>query len=149
MCLLLLDRVLTPGEDVLDLGTGSAILAVAAARAGAGRVLALDNDPAVLEVATENIELNRLTGRIEAGVGSWGELRPGDRFGLIVANIHRTALVRGARALAGHLAPGGRAVLSGFSAKDAPLVQDAWRKAGLVPHDDLTDGDWAALALHT
>lgn len=157
MCLALLDRFLRAGEPVLDLGTGSAILAIAAAKSGAGPVLALDNDPHVIDVARENLDLNGVPGGdpadeprpgvVAVGVGSWGAIPKGRRFGLILANIHRTALVRGAQALARQLEPGGRAVLSGFHVEDAGLVRDAWTAAGTVPAGELHDGEWAALAM--
>lgn len=147
MCLEWLDQLLVPGEAVFDLGTGSGILAIAAVQAGAGRVLAFDNDPAVIEVVEENLALNGLAGRIEVGAGSWQELAPADRFHLVLANIHRTALIRAARSLGRHLEPGGRAILSGFGHDDAPQVLANWRKAGFDLIGESRSGEWSALAV--
>ncbi|UCF68841.1 MAG: 50S ribosomal protein L11 methyltransferase [Acidobacteriota bacterium] len=153
LCLQLLDAHLAysfrPGATlaVLDLGTGSGILAIAAARAGARKVLALDDDPAVIEVARANVAANAVADRVEVVVGSWGVLAPGARFQLVLANIHRTALVRGAAALASRLAPSGLAIVSGFSPPDVAAVVEAWSATGFRPIEQLVSNDWAALAL--
>jgi ribosomal protein L11 methyltransferase len=149
MCLALLGDLLHPGDDVLDFGAGAAILAIAAAKAGARSVVALDSDPNVIDVARENVELNGVAESVAVRTGSWGDLAEDARFGLMLANVHRTALVRGARALAARLEPGGRAILSGFSPADAGLVLAAWRRAGVAKISQVRDGEWAALAVHT
>jgi len=147
MCLELLGEALRPGDRVLDLGTGSGILAIGAALAGAGSVVGLDDDPTVLEVARENVLRNRCGTRVALAAGSWGALDPGARFELLLANIHRTALVRGAGPLAGHLVTGARAVLSGFSPADVDRVADAWAARGFRRTTVRTEGEWAALLL--
>lgn len=146
MCLVWLDRLLVPGEAVFDLGTGSAILAIAAALAGAGPVTALDIDPNVIDVARENLELNGVADRVALGAGSWNAVAPDARFGLVVANIHRTALVKAAPHLVAHLAPGGRLVASGFGPDAAHHVHAAYTRQGLVATGDLVEGEWTALA---
>lgn len=65
LCLKILERYVKPGMEVIDVGTGSGILAIAAAKLGAGRVLALDLDPVAVSSATENVRINGLAGRIE------------------------------------------------------------------------------------
>jgi ribosomal protein L11 methyltransferase len=147
LCLRLLARFLVPGDAVLDLGTGSGILAIAAARAGGASVLALDNDERVIDVARENVRVNRVASRVSVAPGSWAALPPRRKFELILANIHRTALVRGARRLTSRLAMGGRAILSGFGPEDMPAVAAAWKQAGAIPAGRLTDGAWAALVV--
>ncbi|MDH3283242.1 MAG: 50S ribosomal protein L11 methyltransferase [Acidobacteriota bacterium] len=146
LCLELLDRHLGPRTgEVLDLGTGSGILAIAAALAGVPRVLALDRDPDVIGVAEENVAINGVGTRVEVAVGSWGDLDRGAAYGLIVANIHRTALVRAAKALLGALRPGGFAILSGFATGDAEIVGRAWRRAGADVVETIVRGEWSAL----
>ena len=72
LCLRLLERYVQPGQRVLDIGTGSGILAIAAAKLGAGPVLALDNDPVAVTVAAENIERNGVGATVQAAEGSLG-----------------------------------------------------------------------------
>ncbi len=147
MCLELLGDVLEPGDRVLDLGTGSGILAIGAALLGAAAVLALDDDPGVLEVARGNVLRNRCGARVAVAAGSWGVLGPGARFELLLANVHRTALVRGAGPLANHLVPGARAILSGFSPEDVDRVTEAWTSRGFRRVTARSEGEWAALLL--
>jgi len=147
LCLELLSDRVRPGDDLLDLGTGSGILAIAAARLGARRVLALDIDPAVLEVAAENVAAHGVAERVQLAAGSWSAVAPGTLYDGAVANIHRTALVRGARGVAAHLRPGACAILSGFLRADEDKVERAWSRAGLHREAVLRDGGWIALAL--
>lgn len=146
LCLELLSERVRPGDDLLDLGTGSAILAIAAARLGARRVLALDIDPAVLEVAAENVTAHGVAGCVQLAAGSWTAMAPGALYDVAVVNIHRTALVRAARRVADRLRPGARAILSGFLRADEDKVEQAWSRAGLHREAVLRDGDWVALA---
>jgi len=78
LCLGLLERYVQPGQRVLDLGTGSGILAIAAARLGAGHVLALDNDPVAVAVAAANIARNGVSATVTVAEGSLGA---GSRMG--------------------------------------------------------------------
>jgi methylase of polypeptide subunit release factors len=80
-----------PGEQVLELGCGSGILSLAAALQGAGRVVAVDVDPAALSSATGNAALNGMSNQIETRAGSWYEALAGDeRFDVIVATPPQT-----------------------------------------------------------
>jgi ribosomal protein L11 methyltransferase len=147
LCLELLDGHLRGGAVVADVGTGSGVLAIAAAKGGAARVLACDNDPAVIEVAVENAGINRVGAAVEVRRGSWGCLADEGPFDLVVANIHRTGVVEGARAAAAALRPGGWGVLSGFVEADAPRVVAAWSAAGFESRPARVRGGWAALEL--
>ncbi len=149
LCLELLSERVRPGHELLDLGTGSGILAIAAARIGARRVLALDIDPAVLEVAAENVAAHGVAGQVRLAAGSWHAAAPGTLYDGAIANIHRTALVRGARAVASRLRPGGFAVLSGFLRADQDKVERAWTRAGLACEAARYDGEWVALAVRS
>ena len=139
---LLLDR---PGASVLDVGTGSGLLAIAARKLGAGRVAANDDDPVAVEVARENAARNsapiELTGApVEAISGT---------FDVVVANILANVLVALAVPLAEKVAPGGVLVLSGILAPQEDEVRRAHVAAGLVPvpGGDRRDGEWTLLAL--
>jgi ribosomal protein L11 methyltransferase len=144
MCLRALEELLRPGMDVIDLGTGSGILALAAARLGATSVLALDIDPQAVVVARENVRLNGLEVVVQVEEGGLDEpLRPA--FDLAMANINATVIVEIAPALAGVLRPGGVLIVAGFSAESAERVSTALAHTGLVVERALADGDWRAL----
>jgi len=139
-CLLALDRLArrkAPGR-ILDLGCGTAVLAMAAARLWRHRrpqILASDIDAASVIEARRNIARNRLGDAIEA-VAADGfrhpRLRAAAPYDLILANILALPLVRLAPTLSRHLAPGGVAVLSGLLEEQEPAVRNAYRAAGLI-----------------
>lgn len=146
LCLELLDLLLPPGGRVLDLGAGSGILAIAAALGGAAEVVAVDNDPRVLDVLARNVARNGVRG-VAVVRGTWSCLAQEAAFDLVLANIHRTALVRGARAIGRRIRRGGRAVLSGFPPGDVGEVRAAWAAAGARPLTERRTAEWAAIAL--
>jgi ribosomal protein L11 methyltransferase len=134
-----------PGASVLDVGTGSGLLAIAAKKLGAGRVVGDDNDPIAVRVARENAEANGVA--IELTGASLEEL-PG-RFDLIVANILANTLVELAPALVARLAPGGVVLLSGILVPQESEVRAAYEALGLTPFpgEDRRQGEWSLLAL--
>jgi len=144
MCLRALEELLRPGMDVLDLGTGSGILALAAARLGATSVLALDIDPQAAVVARENVRLNGLEAVVRVEEGGLDEA-PSAAFDLAMANISAAVIVEVAAALAAVLRPGGVLIVAGFSAESADRVSSALTGTGLAVERALADGDWRAL----
>ena len=137
-CLRAYDRLLDDGQrfdNVLDLGCGTAVLAMSAARMGAAHVLASDIDPVAVEVALANVKANGLVGRV-ACVESIGfdspVLRAGAPFDLIFANILKGPLIELAPDIAAHLAPGGRAILSGLLVEQADDILEVYRAQGLA-----------------
>jgi ribosomal protein L11 methyltransferase len=137
-----LDDLLEPGTSVLDVGTGSGILAIAAALLGAGRVEGLDVDPVAVEVARANCAANG----VEADL-SKGTLEPAHprRYGLVLANISTEANVALAPAFAAVLEPGGRLAASGILAAQAPRVREAMAVAGLAFETSRFERDWCLL----
>src|SRR4030042_1727470 len=87
LCAEAMEARLTPGMTVLDLGTGSGILAIAAARLGAASALALDVDPTAVGVAAANVTANSVAGVVRVGLGSMETIPAGAAFNLVVANI--------------------------------------------------------------
>jgi ribosomal protein L11 methyltransferase len=133
LCLERLDELLAEraGADVLDIGTGSGILAISAALLGAGRVCATENDPVALEAARRGAALNGLAAdRIELLVVEPDRV-PGAPFGIVLANILLNTLVELAPAIAARVAPAGRLVLSGLLAEQGDEVEAAYRAQGL------------------
>ena len=148
MCLRALEETVQPGADVLDLGTGSGVLAVAAARLGATSVLALDADPQAVRAARDNARLNGLEaivrveeGTLEGALGPSTTLRTGP-FDVIAANISPSAIVELAGAMAAALKPDGVVIAGGFSEERVADVAAALRAAGLTVERTLSDGDW-------
>lgn len=154
-CLLALER-LAPfrPQRILDLGAGSGILAMAAARLwpreGRTPVLAVDNDPQAVQAAERNIAANGLHSRVRVIVADgWHPraVRHGGPYDLVLANILARPLAAMAWPLARNLAPGGRAVLAGLLARQAPMVLAAHRSTGLILEQRIAVGSWATLIL--
>jgi ribosomal protein L11 methyltransferase len=143
MCLRALEELLRPQMDVLDLGTGSGILALAAAKLGAASVLARDIDPQAAAVARENVRLNALEAVVRVEEGGLDDA-PRPAFDLAMANISAAVIVEMAPALADVLRPGGALIVAGFSAESAERVSRALTGTGLVVERALADSDWRA-----
>ena len=152
-CLLALDRIIPAGETphrVADIGCGTAVLAMAAARVLPGVILASDIDPVAVETAQANVMANGLAGRVEVVLAEgFGHplLHDAGPYDLVFANILKQPLIELAPDMAHHLAPGGRAILSGILTGQADEVAAAYEGAGipLQRRDDL--GEWATLVV--
>ena len=151
-CLLLLDHVLKSGRPrrVLDLGTGTGVLAIAAAKALHRAVLASDIDPPSVRVARENAGLNEVGNHVQViratGFAAPDFARCGP-FDLVLANILANPLRQLAGPMARHLAPGAHVILSGLLTHQAPAVIAAYRARGLVPLRHLRIEEWSSLLL--
>jgi ribosomal protein L11 methyltransferase len=151
-CLLALERLAKfhHPQRILDLGTGSGILAIAAAKLMGQRVLASDIDFRAARVANANARLNGVAGLVHAiRADGWMDkliTRQGP-YDLVFANILARPLCAMAHQLAAHLAPGGRAILAGLLNTQANWVLSAHRRAGLVLEHRLIDGAWSILTL--
>ncbi|HWB72280.1 MAG TPA: 50S ribosomal protein L11 methyltransferase [Egibacteraceae bacterium] len=118
------------GRRVLDVGTGSGVLAVCAARLGAARVVAVDTDPLAVEAATANAAANAVRPAVRVRHGSVEAARPG-LFDLVVANLDTATLAALAGRLAARLVPSGTLVASGVSLEREAQARDALTAAGL------------------
>ncbi len=151
-CLLLLDHVLKAHQPrrVLDLGTGTGVLAIAAAKALHIGVLASDIDPLSVRVARENARLNQIGHLVQAicatgfSAPQFANTRP---FDLVLANILANPLRQLATPMARHLAPSALVILSGLLAHQAAGVIAAYRARGLVPLRHLRIEGWSSLLL--
>jgi ribosomal protein L11 methyltransferase len=130
--------------QVLDVGTGSGILALAAARMGAG-VLAIDVDPEAVAAAMENVRLNALEERVWVEATPLSALR--QQFALILANLTAPDLLELAEALCARLLSGGALIISGFLKEDRSRVENRFLSLGLQDAGCLFEEDWAALIL--
>lgn len=150
-CLLALERVVRRRpRRVLDLGTGTGILAMAATRLLHRRVAAVDIDPWSVRVTRQNVRLNRLSPVIRAWrADGWHDrrVRAGAPYDLVLANILARPLCLMAHSLAAHLAPGGTAILAGLLASQARQVLAAHRRCGLRLETMIREGAWTTLVL--
>jgi ribosomal protein L11 methyltransferase len=144
LCVEMLERSVKRGSRWLDLGCGSAILAMVTHHCGAGRTVAIDNDPEAVAVAEEVLRANGLSGSIEVRLGSLEDCGPG-RFDGVVANISAFYSAATAERIHGCLRPGGSLIASGFTPGEAAEVLEHLVRAGLRPAgQDERDG-WAAI----
>jgi ribosomal protein L11 methyltransferase len=151
-CLLLLDQLLKAHRParVLDLGTGTGVLAISAAKALHIKVLASDIDPLSVKVARDNIRLNGsgdLVQAIHAGGFSAPQFATHGPFDLVLANILANPLRQMATPMARHLAPSALVVLSGLLPHQAQSVIAAYRARGLVLERQIGIEGWSSLLL--
>lgn len=151
-CLLALDWVAKRStfKSALDMGCGSAILGMAAAKRYHIPCLGVDIDPVSVYVAQANIARNRLKSRMMAVVGNGyecGQVRESGTFDLIFANILARPLVKLAPDLRRHLSKGGIAILSGLLVKQEAMVLSAHRQQGLKLIKRIRQGHWSVLIL--
>ena len=149
-CLRALERVAwRRPRRILDLGTGTGILAMAAASLLHRPVLATDIEPWSVRVARANAVRNGLADRVRVlrADGWHSRALRGQSYDLVFANILARPLTRMAADLARHLAPGGIAILAGLLARQARWVLAAHRRHGLVLRATVREADWATLVL--
>jgi ribosomal protein L11 methyltransferase len=160
MCLRTIEERVHPGASMLDLGCGSGILAIAAAKLGAARVLALDIDPLAVKATTENAAANGVSGVITAREGTLDVETPRRHvptearlrgastesvFDVIAANISGLALERLAPALAASLSHRGVLIASGFLEDAVSNLSAAFEAQGLKVETVVGDGVWRAV----
>jgi ribosomal protein L11 methyltransferase len=151
LCLKTIEQVVRPGDHVIDVGTGSGVLAIAAAKLGAEHVLALDLDPVAVSSATENIRLNGLEERVtvrhsdllqalrDSEGGDIGVKMP---VQVVVANILAEIILLFIDDVAQVLETGGHYIVSGVIESKERLVEEALVKAGFEIENKRTDSEW-------
>lgn len=147
LCLQALEQHVRPGTRILDLGTGSGILAIAAAKLGGPntRVVALDTDNVAVEATLQNVERNDLAGQVEVAQGSTLAARDHGPYDLIVANILASVIIELSKSLHGLLAPGGTLISSGIFIDRGDKVIEALEAAYLPVREKKQEGDWLCL----
>lgn len=143
LCLELLEDIVKPGMKVFDLGTGSGILAIAAAKLGA-QVEAVDLDPVAVRAAQENIDLNHVAALVSAKHGDLGSVLKG-QADLVVANIIADVILLLLPDLKRILKPDGEFIASGIIESRSEDVENGMREAGLEVIDKKEDAMWVAL----
>jgi ribosomal protein L11 methyltransferase len=141
LCLELLQGLDVIGRRVIDVGTGSGVLAIAAAKLGAASVLALDNDPDALRSARENVARNGVDVDVREGDLACLDAPAAD---IVLANLTSAVLRRLAGSLARLAAPDGAVILSGFAPDESPGILSDY---ALAPVKETREGGWAAILL--
>ena len=145
LCVELLQEIVTPQTEMLDVGTGSGILALAGAELGAKKIVAMDIDPIAVKVALENIRRNRMEGFIEVYQSNLLERSLDSKFNLVVANIITNAILEISTQLAKVLEPGGIFIASGIIEERYPEVVECLTKQGFVSVKNVLEEGWAGL----
>lgn len=131
---------------VLDVGTGTGILAIAACRAGAARVDAIDIDTWAVENTRENIAQNDVAKRVQVHHGTLADLPPASAY-IVLANIHRAVLIDLMPQFAERLHEGGHCICAGCLLDDAPAMRQAAREHGFAVANERSSLPWWAVHL--
>ena len=138
------ERLKKTGVSVLDVGTGSGILSIVAARLGAKEVLGIDTDPVAVETARENVSQNGVSNIVKIRKGSIGHIRR--RFDVVVANIDLKNLRRMRQAFVRHLKRKGPLILSGILEREGDRLRQHYMETGLLRWTRSTvEGEWVCL----
>jgi len=147
LCLEALERMVHPALDVLDLGCGSGILSIAAAKLGATKIIAVDIDQLAVDSTIENAAKNGVGEKIHPYRGSLDTvITSARRFDLVVVNILAKIIIAMCDEHLGQtVRPGGRAIFTGIIEEQANEVEAALRKTGLEPIARYLQGDWVLI----
>jgi ribosomal protein L11 methyltransferase len=148
LCVHLLQRQALEERSVLDVGTGSGVLAITAARLGAERVIAVDSDPDAIAAARENVERNGVGGQVlleTADIAT--RAGEGDLFDLLLGNLTGGMLIRTAPALVPLVKTSGLLIVSGFEEHERTEVIGAFTGAGAPVVEEATEAGWVAALL--
>lgn len=145
MCVRLVEKYVESGKTAIDIGTGTGILAIAAAHMGAKRVLATDLDAVAVRVAAENVKINGFEGVIDVRCGDLLEVVD-EQADVVIANIIADVIIGLAAPVKTHIAEGGVFICSGIAVNRLEDVLAALNAAGYQVLDTLIEGEWAAVA---
>jgi len=145
LCLALLQNVELTGRRVIDVGTGSGVLAIAAAKLGASSVVAFDEDPEALRNARENVARNAVATIVDVREADLASFQ-GESADVVVANLTGAVIQKHAARLVGLVEPRGKLIVSGISTAEAA---DIARVFGRAAEHEISEGDWAAGVFRT
>ena len=143
MCVLALEKYITPDSNVFDIGTGSGILAIAAAKLNAKRVVGVDLDPVAVDSAKENVAYNNLT-NIEILEGNLMDVVEG-KAEIVVANIIAEIIMILIDDVKKFLLPGGHFISSGIIRERRDMVVEKLESSGFSIVEEIVDGEWVCL----
>lgn len=146
MMVKLLEKNMKGGERILDVGTGTGVLAIAAVKLGASHCIAVDRDEWSIDNSLENIRKNGVLDRVEVVRGEIASIAE-EEFDIVVANLNRNTLLYIEPELRKRCKAGGVLLLTGLLALDEPDVVDSYTKSGFRLLESLHEAEWSALAL--
>ncbi len=152
-CLLALDKILsevTNLKNVIDIGCGTAVLAMAVAKTSSAKIMASDVDPVAVEVALANLKANNLENRVDC-IEAMGfedfRIKSRGPYDLIFANILKRPLIDLAPDISGQMSSGGLAIISGILDEQAEEIIDFYQQNGLVVFNRIDIGEWVTLTV--
>jgi ribosomal protein L11 methyltransferase len=143
----LMEKHIRPNDSVLDVGTGTGVLAIAALKLGAAHAIGVDNDEWSFANAKENRSLNGVDALFAPRLGELEQV-PERGFGLVVANIQKNVIEGMLPGLTERAAPGGRLLFSGLLIADRNAMLASFAAAGLTLLEEMTENEWIAFATH-
>ena len=132
------------GKRILDMGSGTGVLAIVAAKLGAESVLAVEIDDMAEESVRENIVLNEVADKVTSVCGDAAAIE-GEKFDIVLANINRNILLADMEAYAATLSAGGELIISGFLQEDIAILAKKAKKLGFKQADLLACDEWQSL----
>ena len=145
LCLETIESYLKPGDSFLDMGTGSGILMVAAARLGAKRLVGIDKDPVAVKIAQKNMKINRIPEEIyQVKIGNLTR-EIDDRFDMVAANILTEVILDLLDDLNEVVAENGTIILSGITESKKHLVHEKMAEKGILEVETRLKDSWAAI----
>lgn len=145
LCLIMLEKYVTPGCEMLDVGTGSGILAIGAAKLGARLVDARDIDPIAVETAEKNVAASGLTDKIRVSRESVKRETSPKPFDIVTANIFADTIAELAPAIIPHVKPDGVFIASGILVERAYLVENATQAQSMILVEKQQEEDWLVM----
>lgn len=145
LCLAALEKYVSPGDEILDVGTGSGILAIASAKLGARWVDARDIDPIAVETAHKNAAASDLSDKIQVTRSSVTIEAQAHLYDMVVANIFADTIAELAPAIVQHLKSTGIVIASGILVERAHLVEDAMRAQNMTLTEKQQEDDWLVM----
>ncbi|MDD2497637.1 MAG: 50S ribosomal protein L11 methyltransferase [Desulfitobacteriaceae bacterium] len=144
MCIRALEKLVFPGCRVLDIGTGSGVLAITAAKLGAGQIIAIDQDPVSIDAARENVGLNDVGDRIKVQQGDLAS-DVKEKADIIIANIIADVVIKLTPQAARLIEPRGAYISSGIIKDRLPDVMEALKANSFQVEKTFYEGEWAAV----
>jgi ribosomal protein L11 methyltransferase len=144
ICISFLEKYIKPGMKVLDVGSGTAILSIVAAKLGASKVIAFDIDEWSLANGAENVKLNQVDNTVEVRMCELNEIEEDD-FDLIVANIQRNILIELADGIKSRIKTGGIIILSGLLESDEEAIINKYSSIGFNKVDFMKLNEWIGI----
>jgi ribosomal protein L11 methyltransferase len=138
------EKYITDGAKVLDVGSGTGVLAITAVKLGAKSAVAVDNDEWCLNNGNENCELNGVADKVDVKLGLVQDIKDSD-FDLVLANIQKNILIEISEELKNRLSGNGILILSGLLASDETDIKTEYQKFGLKLIEKDQMGEWIAL----